>query len=134
MAFNRNISEFYPWTVKGELAGESYSFTAHFRFLPQSRIDEISEILQRQEMQASARRSDFEEETETENINPRTIAAEVMCGWEEMLEDNEPIPFTKAELLKTLEIQGMALAIVKAWVESIKGRKAKNSGRSRGIG
>jgi len=131
MGFKISTASSYPWPVAGELAGNRYSFTGHFAFLPQDRIDEL--------LVGSARREALlkrgEDDPELQGINNRNIAAEVLIGWDGVTDDNdEPIAFSPRELEKLLKIQGVAAAVAKAWGESLEGARRGNSKAPRGIG
>jgi len=121
----------YQWKVAGNLANESYSFTAEFKFLDQERIDYL--------LVASAKRSALlkrgEDDPELEGVNHRTIAAEVLAGWAGVTDDEgEVIDFTAASADKILRIQGVAKAVCDAWAESLQGAKRGNSKAPRGVG
>ena len=131
MGFKLSGATSYEWKVAGKLASESYSFTAEFAFLDQERIDYL--------LVASAKRAALlqrgEDAPELEGVNHRTIAAEVLVGWDGVTDDDgEPVGFTAASADKFLRIQGVAKAVCDAWAESLEGAKRGNSKASRGIG
>ena len=131
MGFKLSGATSYEWKVAGKLANESYSFTAEFAFLDQERIDYL--------LVASAKRAALlkrgEDDPELEGVNHRTIAAEVLVGWDGVTDDDgEPVDFTAASADKFLRIQGVARAVCDAWAESLEGAKRGNSKASRGIG
>ena len=131
MGFKLSTASSYPWPVSGELAGTRYSFTAHFAFLDQERIDYL--------LVSSARREGLlkrgEDDPALEGITSRAIAAEVLVGWSGVTDDDgEPIEFSAAAADKFLRIQGVAAAVARAWGESLEGAKRGNSMAPRGIG
>ena len=131
MGFKLSGTTSYEWKVAGKLASESYSFIAEFAFLDQERIDYL--------LVASARRAALlkrgEDDPELEGVNHRTIAAEVLVGWDGVTDDDdEPVGFTAASADKFLRIQGVAKAVCDAWAESLEGAKRGNSKAPRGIG
>lgn len=131
MGFKLSGATSYKWKVAGKLANESYSFAAEFAFLDQERIDYL--------LVASAKRAALlqrgEDDSELEGVNHRTIADEVLVGWDGVTDDDgEPVDFTAAAKGKFLRIQGVAKAVCDAWAESLEGAKQGNSKASRGIG
>jgi hypothetical protein len=131
MGFKISSATSYPWPVAGELAGTRYSFTADFAFLDQERIDYL--LVASAKREALLRRG--EDDPALEDVNHRSIAAEVLVGWSGVTDgEGEPIDFTAASMAKFLRIQGVAAAIVKAWGESLEGGRKGNSKAPRGIG
>lgn len=131
MGFKLSGATSYEWKVAGKLANETYSFIAEFAFLDQERIDYL--------LVASARRAALlqrgEDDPDLEGVNHRTIAAEVLVGWDGVTDDDgEPVDFTAASADKFLRIQGVAKAVCDAWAESLEGARRGNSKASRGIG
>jgi hypothetical protein len=131
MGFKLSTASSYPWPVSGELAGTRYSFTAHFAFLDQERIDYL--------LVSSARREGLlkrgEDDPALEGITSRAIAAEVLVGWSGVTDDEgELIEFSAAATDRFLRIQGVAAAVARAWGESLEGAKRGNSKAPRGIG
>ena len=130
MGFKISTATSCPWPVAGEIAGERFSFTAQFAFLPQSRIDEL--------LLASNRRAALlqrgEDAPELEGVTARAIASEVLVGWSGVTDDEGPVEWTAATCERLLEIQGIAAVVVSAWGESLEGGRRGNSKAPRGIG
>ena len=132
MGFKISTATSYPWSVAGQLAGESFAFTAYFAFMPQDRIDELT-------LQTSRRKAlleQGEDDPELQHVTAVSIAREVLVGWgEDVTGDNDqPVPFTNLARDKFLQIQGMASAVVDAWSESLSGGKQGNFAAPRGTG
>ena len=131
MGFKISTAASYPWPVAGELAGTRFSFTAHFAFLDQERIEQL--LIGTAKRVALLQRG--EDDPELAGFNSRAQAAEVLVGWEGVTnDDGEPVPFTAAAADRFLRIQGVAAAICEAWQESLQGAKRGNSKAPRGIG
>ncbi len=130
MGFKISTATSYPWAVAGEIAGERFSFTAQFAFLPQSRIDEL--------LLASNRRAALlnrgEDAPDLAGVTAVAIATEVLVGWSGVEDDDGPVEFTAATRERMLQIQGVAGVIVAAWGESLEGARRGNSKGPRGIG
>lgn len=131
MGFKISTAASYPWPVAGELAGARFSFTAHFAFLDQERIEQL--LIGAAKRTALLQRG--EDDPELASYNARAMAAEVLVGWEGVTDDDdEPVPFSAAAADRFLRIQGVAAVICEAWQESLQGAKRGNSKAPRGIG
>ena len=131
MGFKLSTASSYPWPVAGELAGQRYSFTGHFAFLRQDRIEELTQQLAKRQRLLEIGQDD----PELEHVNSRAVAAEVLTGWDGVTDDDgEPVTFTPTALERLLQVQGVAIAICNAWAESLQGAKRGNSKAPRGIG
>jgi hypothetical protein len=130
--FKLSTASSYPWTVKGQLAGTRYSFTGHFAFLRQERIEELTQQLDKRQRLLELGKDD----EDLLHVHPRAVAAEVLVGWGNDLvdDDDEPVEFNRVTLDRYLQIQGCAMAVCNAWADSLKGGKPGNSKASRGIG
>lgn len=104
-------SDAYKWpvTVSTPVDGgkfQNHTFTAVFKRLTQTRIQEI----------ASA-----------EGQTDKDIAREVVTGFEDINDaDGTAIPFTSSTLERLLDAPGVASAIVHAFMASLTGAKRKN--------
>jgi hypothetical protein len=122
----------YPWKVVGQLAGTPYSFTAHFAFLDQDRIEELTQqLIKRQRLLEVG-----QDDPDLANVNLCAVADEVLVGWgpDVVDDDGESLEFGAAIKARFLQKQGVALTICNAWGDSLKGAKQGNSKASRGIG
>ena len=55
------------------------------------------------------------------------LAAEVLVGWSGVNDDNgKEIPFSQKALEQALEVPLLSVAILKSYMDSIKGAKRKN--------
>ena len=131
MPFKISEASSYPWPVSGELAGHPWKMTAHFSFLPQDRIDEL--VIKTARRTALLERG--EDDPKLQDVTALNTAAEVLVGWDDVTDDEgEPIEFSPQVAQKWLRIQGVASAVVAAWIESLQGAKRGNSKAPRGIG
>lgn len=121
----------YPWTVRFDLGGQSYEQPLLFCYMDQSRIDELLLEVKRQEALLLAG------EVDGFNMTSRAVADQILAGWPDGSltgDDDEVLPVTAENRNRLLEVQGLAAAIVRAWVESLDSTSSGNSKRSRGIG
>lgn len=113
----------HPITIREVLDGgkiRSHQFTAIYHRLPQSRMDEV--MLEYQAMKAQASR-----DQEISSIPTRTIAGEILAGWEGITHsDGEPVEFDKASKARLLDVPGVADALVSTFFEAHEKAKAKN--------
>lgn len=119
MAFVLSQSDSYSWPVSFDVPTdggrhELQTFDGQFKRLPQSWIGPIVAELQQIEDLA-----DLERITE--------IAKEILIGWAGVTsDDGAEIPYSERALNQLLEVPLLAVAIVKAYMDSIKGAKRKN--------
>jgi hypothetical protein len=132
MTFKLSTATSYPWRVSGQIAGTRYTFTGHFAFLDQERIDQLT--VQTARRGALLKRG--EDAPELEGVTALAIASEVLIGWGEDVvdDDDQPVPFTAQAADRFLRQQGVAAAVVDAWAESLQGAPRGNSKAPRGIG
>jgi len=122
----------YPWRVVGQLAGTPYSFTAHFAFLDQDRIEELTQqLIKRQRLLEIG-----QDDPDLANVNLCAVADEVLVGWgrDVVGDDGEPLLFGPMIKARFLQKQGVALTICNAWGDSLKGAKQGNSKAPLGVG
>lgn len=108
----------YPWPVSVkrpnlERAGERETllFTARFRFLSQTRIEEIGADLR----------------NTTPTLTDDGLVREVLIGWSDVLGvDGEPAPFSDATRDALTGLPGVRTAIVRAWFESLREGESGN--------
>lgn len=119
MSFVLKQSDTYSWPVSFDVPvdggrHERQTFDGEFKRMPQSKIGPIVAELQR-----------LEDLGELERITE--IAAEVLVGWSGVSDDNgKEIPFSQKALEQLLEVPFLAVAVLKAYMDSIKGAKRKN--------
>lgn len=130
MAFVLSKSATYTWPVNIETATDGgkqrrESFTAEFRRLDQSRIDEINIIAARRQRQLEGK----EPINPADDISDLEIANEILAGWSDIFDaDGEQVPFTESAKKELIEIPTVAHSLCKAFVESMSGgAKRKNS-------
>jgi len=113
MALILGKAESYDWPVTLETPAdggrfEKITFTARFKRLGQARIDEIVSALR----------------DGGDGLTDRTIVDDVLIGWDKVLDaDGQPIDFTPVNVAAVLEVEGVRAAIVKAWFESLSGKR-----------
>jgi hypothetical protein len=119
MAFVLKQSDTYTWPVAFDVPvdggrHERQTFDGEFKRLPQSKIGPMVAELQRLEDLG-----DLDRITE--------IAGDVLVGWSGISDDqNKEIPFSQNALQQLLEVPFLAVAVLKAYMDSIKGAKRKN--------
>jgi hypothetical protein len=119
VAFVLKQSDSYTWPITFDVPvdggrHERQTFDGEFKRMPQSKIGPMVAELQRLEDLG-----DLERITE--------IAQDVLVGWSGINDDNgKEIPFSQAALQQLLEVPFLAVAILKAYIDSIKGAKRKN--------
>lgn len=112
-------SDTYTWPVKVKYAVnegkyETQEFTAEFKRLPQSKINELAD-------KATA------VENREADIDPVDYVQEFIVGWSDLFDEKEkPVLFSKAQLKKVLDIPGVLPAIAFAWRESVVGARRGN--------
>jgi len=119
MSFVLKQSDTYSWPVSFDVPvdggrHERQTFDGEFKRMPQSKIGPMVAELGR-----------LEDLGELDRITE--IAAEVMVGWSGISDDNgKEIPFSQKALEQLLEVPFLAVAVLKAYMDSIKGAKRKN--------
>jgi hypothetical protein len=119
MAFVLKQSDTYTWPVAFDVPvdggrHERQTFDGEFKRLPQSKIGPMVAELQR-----------LEDLGDLERITD--ISRDVLVGWSGISDDNnKEIPFSQKALDQLLEVPFLAVAVLKAYMDSIKGAKRKN--------
>lgn len=104
----------YTWPVSVEFPTdggktERQSFDAEFKRLPQSRINEIRSLIERNEI------------TDTE------LARDILTGWSGVQDGHgDAVPFSEASRDQLLDVALVANAVIMAWLGSLTGAKRKN--------
>ena len=119
MPFVLSQSDSYIWPVTVEIPIDGgrfdrQTFDAEFKRLPQSKVGPMVAELQRLE--------------DLGDLNRITeIAADVLVGWSGMTgDDGKAIPYSQQALERLLEVPFLAVAVLKSYIDSIKGAKRKN--------
>lgn len=126
MAFVLNQSQSYSWPVSIQLPAdggkrEKSSFDALFKRLPQSRINEIQQLVQ-QRIKAAERGEELDN-----GVTDQTIAAEIVVGWAGILDaDGDDVPYSEAVKAQLLDVPMMAGALIEAYFTSLVELKRKN--------
>ena len=119
MAFVLKQSSSYSWPVSFDVPvdggrHEKQTFDGEFKRLPQSKIGPMVAELGK-----------LEDLGELDRITE--IASDVLIGWSGINDDDgKEIPFSQKALEQLLEVPFLAVAVLKAYVDSIKGAKRKN--------
>jgi hypothetical protein len=119
MAFVLKQSDTYTWPVTFDIPvdggrHERQTFDGEFKRLPQSKIGPMVAELQR-----------LEDLGDLERITD--ISRDVLVGWSGINDDNnKEIPYSQKALDQLLEVPFLAVAVLKAYMDSIKGAKRKN--------
>ncbi len=126
MAFVLNQSQSYSWPVSIQLPAdggkrEKSSFDALFKRLPQSRINEIQQLVQ-QRIKAAERGDELDN-----GVTDQSIAAEILVGWSGILDaDGDDVPYSEAVKAQLLDVPMMAGALIEAYFTSLVELKRKN--------
>ena len=126
--FYLDLSKSYRWpvglfVVNEDGAVEDQSFDAEFARLEQSRVNDLSE-----QIAARMRRMAIGESVDN-MITDVAIANEVLIGWHGIYDKpgGKEVPFSVSFRARLLNVQGMAKAVVEAWIESLQRGKPKTS-------
>jgi hypothetical protein len=126
VAFVLNQSQSYSWPVSIQLPAdggkrEKSSFDALFKRLPQSRINEIQQLVQ-QRIKAAERGEELDN-----GVTDQSIAAEILVGWSGILDaDGDDVPYSEAIKAQLLDVPMMAGALIEAYFTSLVELKRKN--------
>jgi len=126
VAFVLKQSDSYTWPVSIKLPAnggkrERQTFDAEFKRLPQSRINEIQEEVQKR-IKAVERN-----EQPADEISDVSIADEILVGWDGIVDgDGEAVPYSKAAKAQLLEVPMLAGALITTYFESLAEQKQKN--------
>ncbi len=126
MAFVLSQSQSYSWPVVLRLPAdggkrEKSTFDAVFKRLPQSRINEIQQLVQ-QRLKAAEHNEDLDN-----GVTDQSIADELLVGWSGVVDaDGDEVPFTEAAKTQLLDVPMVAGALIGAYFESLVEQKRKN--------
>ncbi len=119
MPFVLSQSDSYSWPVTIDIPidggrFDKQTFDGEFKRLPQSKIGPMVAELQKLEDLG-----DLDRITE--------ITRDLLVGWAGISDDSgKEIPFSQKALDQLLEVPFLAVAVLKAYMDSIKGAKRKN--------
>jgi hypothetical protein len=119
MAFVLKQSDTYNWPVTFDIPvdggrHERQTFDGEFKRLPQSKIGPMVAELGR-----------LDDLSDMDRISE--LAADVLVGWSGVTaDDGKEIPFSQKALEQLLDVPLLAVQIVKAYLDSLKGAKRKN--------
>ena len=100
---------------------EKASFDAVFKRLPQSRINEIQQLVQ-QRVKAAERGEELDN-----GVTDQSIADEILVGWSGVLDaDGDEVPYSEAMKAQLLDVPMLAGALVEAYFASLVELKRKN--------
>jgi hypothetical protein len=126
VAFVLTQSSSYLWPVSFDVPidggrHEKQTFDAELKRLPQSRIIEIQEAVQK-------RLSAIQRDDETDGmITDQEIAGEILIGWSGVNDaDGTAIPFSEASKAQLLDVPTVTAAVVTSYFTSLQGAKRKN--------
>lgn len=119
MPFVLSQSDSYIWPVTVEIPIDGgrfdrQTFDAEFKRLPQSKVAPmVAELSRLDDL------GDLSRITE--------VAADLVIGWSGVTgDDGKDIPYSQKALEQLLEVPFLAVAVLKAYMDSIKGAKRKN--------
>lgn len=123
--FILDLSDGYLWPVEFSLPvdggrHETQTFDGRFARLPQKRIEEL--LAAGREYAIAMQKGES-----PSGMSDRDIAAEVLIGWEAVMDANgKEVPFSKTMKDKLLAIPGVASAVTGAWCKSLRDAREKN--------
>ena len=105
--FNLALSESYTWPVELQVAADGGQWTklpfeVRFRRLSQERIDSVAKWV------------------DAEDFDPNGLIREIVMGWDGIVVDDAPLPFSLSALDRVLNVPGATRAILRAWRESLR--------------
>lgn len=111
MRLKIDLSDSYPWPVTVKEAGGLFEFSAKFRRLPRSRVDELMDRLRDREV----------------TVTDRQLLAEVWCGWDVQDLNGNPAPFDDESLAEIREVlHNIDACTALAWIDSVTTGPLKN--------
>jgi hypothetical protein len=119
MSFVLKQSDTYTWPVAFDVPvdggrHERQTFDGQFKRLPQSKVGPMLAELAR-----------LEDLGDLERMNE--LATDLIVGWSGVTDDaGKEIPFSQKALAQMLEVPFLAVAVLKAYMDSIKGARRKN--------
>jgi len=126
VAFVLDQSSSYSWPVSLRLPAdggkrEKSSFDAVFQRLPQTRINEIQQLVQ-QRVKAVESGEDLDN-----GVTDQSIADEILVGWSGVVDaDGDEVPYSETLKAQLLDVPMMASALIEAYFASLVELKRKN--------
>jgi hypothetical protein len=112
--FKIDLSDDYAYPVTLEIRDEKgrvkrEQFTARFKRLPQTELDELMS------------------QARDQQISDAELASKVLSGWEGIADaDGNPIPYNDVMRESVLDVFPVRPSVIAAWFESLTGAKRKN--------
>lgn len=124
LLLKRNPTFTWPISYRERTDGGRYrqhNFTAEFRRLPQSELEEIQLSYQRL-------KSDVSRDVPVDSIPTREICNRIWVGWSDIFEEDgtTQIPYSQELKIELMEVEGLADVLVETYIESAAKAKAKN--------
>ena len=123
LLFKRNPTFTWPISYRERTDGGRYrqhNFTAEYKRLPQSELEEIQLSYQRL-------KSDVSRDVPVDSIPTREICNRIWVGWSDIFEEDgtTQVPFSEELKSELVQREGLADAIVETYIESAAQAKAK---------
>jgi hypothetical protein len=124
LLLQRNPTFTWPISYRERTDGGRYrqhNFTAVFKRLPQSELEEIQLSYQRL-------KSDVSRDVPVDSIPTREICNRIWVGWSDIFEEDgtTQIPYSEELKIELMEVEGLADVLVETYIESAAKAKAKN--------
>jgi hypothetical protein len=124
LLLKRNPTFTWPISYRERTDGGRYrqhNFTAEYKRLPQSELEEIQLSYQRL-------KSDVSRDVPVDSIPTREICNRIWVGWSDIFEEDgtTQIPYSEELKRELMEIEGLADVLVETYIESAAKAKAKN--------
>lgn len=124
LLLKRNPTFTWPISYQERTDGGRYrqhNFTAEYRRLPQSELEEIQLSYQRLKVAVSR-------DEPVDSIPTREICNRIWVGWSDIFEEDgtTQIPYSEELKRELMEIEGLADVLVETYIESAAKAKAKN--------
>ena len=115
--FTYPIVYFQPADGGGQI---KHTFDAIFKILPQSRINELSLLVEKKKKEID------EGILDGIDIDDEKVADEILVGWEGIEYEGKPFPYTPATKKQVLDQVGLSLLLVEKYFEEVIKQKEKN--------
>lgn len=124
LLLQQNPTFSWPVSYRERTDGGKYrqhNFTAVYKRLPQSELEEIQLLYQRL-------KADIARDIYVDSIPTIDIAARIWVGWSDVFEDDgtTQVPYSEELRNQLLQREGLADAVVETFIESASKAKAKN--------
>ena len=96
------------------------TFDAIFKILPQSRINELSLLVEKKKKEID------EGILDGIDIDDEKVADEILVGWEGIEYEGKPFPYTPATKKQVLDQVGLSLILVEQYFKEVVKQKEKN--------